>query len=82
LCGLPYYAANLSVLSHSQIKGFRKINIAKYIDGESADRIEKVVKAFEETILKSAEVAIKEFGLSEQDGQDVAIMAFNQRFLV
>ena len=76
------YMANSAVMNKSQIKSSQKVNVSKYVDDESADRIGKVVKAFEETILKSAEIAIGEFGLSEQDGQDVAIMAFNRRFLV
>ncbi|HSA07679.1 MAG TPA: hypothetical protein P5556_10935 [Candidatus Gastranaerophilales bacterium] len=75
------YMANSSVMNQSVIKT-KKVDVNKYVDNESADRIEKVVKAFEETILKSAEIAIGEFGLSEKDSQDVAILAFNQRFLV
>lgn len=76
------YMENAGALNKAQVKSGKKIDVSKYVDKESASRIETVVKAFEQTILKSAEIAIGEFGLSENDSQDVAIMAFNQKFLV
>jgi len=76
------YMANAGTLNKAQVKSGKKIDVSKYVDNESAARIETVVKAFEQTILKSAEIAIGEFGLSENNSKDVAIMAFNQRFLV
>ncbi len=60
----------------------KEINVQKYVNADSEKRIEQMMKAFDETILKSAQVAIEEFGLPEEVGQDVAIMAFNQKFLV
>jgi len=75
------YMANSGALNKSKIQN-KKIDINKHVDSESQQRIEKMMKAFDETILKSAEMAIEEFGLSEKEGQDVAIMAFHQKFLV
>ncbi len=75
------FMAQSAALNESQVKK-REINPEKYVDAQSQERIAKMMKAFDDTILKSAEVAIKELGLSEAAGRDVAIMAFNQRFLV
>lgn len=75
------YMAQSGALNKNQIKK-SEIDVNKHVDKASEARIEKMMKAFDDTILKSAEMAIEEFGLSEAAGQDVAIMAFNQRFLV
>ncbi len=75
------FMAQSAALNKSVIKK-KEIDTAKHVDSNSQERIEQMMKVFDETILQSAEVAIKEFGLSEKAGQDVAIMAFNQRFLV
>ena len=75
------YMAQSGALNKSGITS-KEIDVTKHVNNESAGRIEKMMQSFEETILKSAEIAIKEFGLPEKQGQDVAIMAFNQKFLV
>lgn len=75
------FMANSSALNQPHVKG-KTVDVAKHVSPESQQRIEKMMQAFDQTILKSAEVAIKEFGLSENDGRDVAIMAFNQKYLV
>ncbi len=75
------YMANTGMLNKTGIKS-NKLDVTKHVDQTSADRIEKVMKAFEETILKSAEIAVEELGISESKAQDVAITAFNQKFLI
>ncbi len=64
------------------VVGKKPVDVKKYVDQESQQRIEQIMQTFEETILKSAEVAINEFGLSEEAATDVAIVGFNQKFLV
>ena len=76
------YMANSSLQEKAFVQNSKNIDVSKYVDEESADRIGKVMKSFEETILQSAEKAIKEFGLSEAAAQDIAIMGFGQRYLV
>jgi len=73
--------AQSGALNKAGIKS-KEVDTTKHVDKVSEARIEAMMKTFDETILKSAEVAIKEFGLSEKQGQDVAIMAFNEKFLV
>lgn len=75
------YMANSGALNKSQVKNPKKVDVAKYVDAESAKRIEDVMKAFDENIFRSAEVAINEFGLSQEDAQEVALANFNKQFL-
>lgn len=63
------------------IKSKKNIDVDKYIDAKSKERIEKIMQTFEETILKSAETAIQEFGLSEKAANDAAIVGFGRKFL-
>lgn len=76
------FMANAGTLNKANIKKTQSVDTSKYVDAESQARIEKMMKAFDETILKSAEIAIEEFGLPPRAAQDVAIMAFNQKYLV
>jgi hypothetical protein len=76
------YMANAGTLNKANIKKTGQIDTTKYVDSESQARIEKMMKAFDQTILKSAETAINEFGLSPMAAQEAAIVAFNQKYLV
>jgi len=64
------------------VTGKKPVDVKKYVDDASQARIEKIMQTFEDTILKSAEIAINEFGLSEDVATDVAILGFNRKFLV
>jgi hypothetical protein len=75
------YMANSASLEILSIKTKKPINVNNHVSPESAERIAAVMKTFEETILKSAEIAISEFGLDEDSAHDVAILAFGQKHL-
>ena len=76
------FMANQAMLGKPAITGKQAVDVNKYVDTESRERIEKIMQTFEQTILKSAETAIKEFGISERAASDAAIIGFNRKFLV
>ncbi|OGI03513.1 MAG: hypothetical protein A2Y25_11000 [Candidatus Melainabacteria bacterium GWF2_37_15] len=76
------FMANQAMLGKAGITGKKAVDVNKYVDTESKERIEKIMVAFEANILKTAETAIKEFGISERAASDAAIIGFNRKFLV